>query len=66
MPGLELVSGDPLVDFLTRTARSVMAMKFVNGLNMLIADLSRPTALKVAALVVLNIWTDLEEVSSRK
>jgi len=30
----------------SRTARSVMAMKFVNSLNMLIGDLAKPTILK--------------------
>ena len=60
------LSRRPLVHFLTRTARSVMAMKFVNALNMLVADLPRPTVLKAAALLVPNSWTDLEGVSSRK
>lgn len=41
-----------------------MAMKFVNALNMLVADLPRPTVLKAAALLVPNSWTDLEGGSS--
>lgn len=36
----------PELQYLFKTARSVMAMKFVNALNMLVADLPRPTVLK--------------------
>ena len=59
LPGLEFVSRDPLVHFLIRTARSVMAMKFVNALHMLIGELPRPTLLKAAALVP-SSWIELD------
>eukprot|EP00435_Cladocopium_sp_Y103_P070987 s205_g36.t1 len=55
----------PELQHLFKTARSVMAMKFVNGLNMLVSELPRPTSLKVIAETLAFQHLDIDVTTPR-
>lgn len=55
----------PELQHLFKTARSVMAMKFVNGLNTLISELHRPLQLKAQAETLAFQHLDIEVTTPR-
>eukprot|EP00434_Breviolum_minutum_P002803 symbB.v1.2.002464.t1/scaffold99.1/size346285/20 len=55
----------PELQHLFKTARSVMAMKFVNSLNVLIGDLAKPTILKAATEMLSFQHLDIEVTTPR-
>lgn len=55
----------PELQYLFKTARSVMAMKFVNALHMLIGELPRPTLLKAATETLSFQHLDIDVTTPR-
>ncbi|CAJ1405669.1 unnamed protein product [Effrenium voratum] len=55
----------PELQSLFKTARSVMAMRFVNGLNLIFSELARPTSLKVVTETLGFQHLDIEVTTPR-